>query len=149
MKVILLQDVPKIGKKGEVKTVADGYARNFLIPKGLVKEATEGTLKHSQSIAQIRKDHQDKMQQKSQEKLDRLTKEFFTIYAKAGEGKKLYGSITNADIAQELEKVLEEPVDKRCISLSAPIKEMGVYEVGVKFSGGVRGVLKIKVEKTP
>jgi len=149
MKVILLQEVQKIGKKGEVKTVSDGYARNFLIPRGLAEEATEGTLKHSQSILQIRKDHQDKLQQKSQEKLDRLMKDFFTIYVKAGEGKKLYGSITNADIAQELEKALEEPVDKRCISLSTPIKEIGVYEVGVKFPGGVKGMLKIKIEKTP
>jgi large subunit ribosomal protein L9 len=149
VKVIFLQDVVNSGKKGEIKDVSDGFARNYLIPRGLAQEATEGVLKHNQSIQKVKKEHLDKVHKKSQEKLDILLKEFFVIQVKAGEGKKLYGSITNADIALELEKALGEPVDKRCISLTSPIKEIGTYEIGIKLPGGVKGTLKIKIEKAP
>lgn len=147
MKVILLKDVEKTGKKGAIKQVSDGFGRNFLIPRGLAEEATEGALKHVEGIQKVKTEHKEKLQKKSEEKLDRLMKDFFTIQVKAGEGKKLYGSITNADIAVELEKVLGEPIDKRWIILETPIKELGTHEITIKFPGGVKGALKVKVEK--
>jgi len=147
VKVILLKDAEKIGKKGEVKQVSDGYARNFLIPRGIAAEASDGIVKEFQNIKKVKTQHEEHRKQESQEKLEKLMKNFFVIQVKAGEKNKLYGSITAADIAQELEDFLGEKVDKRWISVKSPIKELGTYDIPVKFPGNVKGTLKVKLEK--
>src|SRR6056297_3174179 len=110
MKVILKENVAKLGKKGEVKKVSDGYARNFLFPRDLAEEATASAMKHLKSIQSVQNEHEEKERKRNEEKLDKLMKEFFVIKVKAGEKGKLFGSITNADIAKELSKYLGEKI---------------------------------------
>lgn len=147
MKVVLLEDVAKLGKKGDVKKVSDGYARNFLFIRNLAVEATDSAVKHNKDIQKIQQEHADKIKAKNQEKLDKIMKEFFVIKVKAGETGKLYGSITNADIADALSEYLGEKADKKTIKLNSPIKELGTYEVEIKMPGGVKGKLKVKLER--
>jgi len=146
MKVILKENVAKLGKKGEIKKVSDGYARNYLFPRDLAEEATASAMKHLKSIQSVQNEHEEKERKKNEEKLDKLMKEFFVIKVKAGEKGKLFGSITNADIAKELSQYLDEKVEKKHIILEGHLKEVGTYDVGVKFPGGVKGTLKVKLE---
>ncbi len=146
MKVILKENVAKLGKKGEIKKVSDGYARNFLFPRDLAEEATSSALKHLESIQSVQNEHEEKEKAKNKEKLDKLMKEFFVIKVKAGEKGKLFGSITNGDIAKELSDYLGEKVEKKRVILDGHLKEIGTYDVDVKFPGGVKGTLKIKLE---
>lgn len=145
MKVILLKDVKGTGKKGEVVNVSDGHARNFLIPRGLAKEATEGNLRQlkNQKAAQKRREEKELAQAKVlAEKISKLTIQF---KSKAGEGGKLFGSITSKDIATELKKKHKIDIDKRKISLDSPIKELGARFVEVKVYPEVTAKLKIEV----
>ena len=146
MKVILKENVAKVGKKGEIKKVSDGYARNFLFPRDLAEEATPSALKHLESIQSVQNEHEEKERKKNMDKLDKLMKEFFVIKVKAGEKGKLFGSITNGDIAKELSDYLGEKIEKKQIILDGNLKEIGTYDVEVKFPGGVKGNLKIKLE---
>ena len=144
MKVIFLKDVKGQGKKGEVKEVAEGYARNFLIPRGLVTPASDSNLKQ---LAQQNKAEQKKKQQEKEEaeklakKLEELTVEF---RAKTGEGGRLFGSITGKHIAEELEKK-NISIDKRKIQLDEPIRTLGVTFVPVKVHPEVTAKLKVQV----
>jgi len=147
MRVILKQDVPKLGEAGETKTVADGYARNYLIPRKLAVEATEGEAKHIKDMQKVKKSHKQKEKQSSRQKLEKLMKEFFVIKVKAGEKGKLFGSVTNKDIAEKLSQYLGEKVSKKFVQVDGPLKEVGTYDVKLKLPGGVKGTLKLKLEK--
>jgi large subunit ribosomal protein L9 len=147
MKVVLIEDVPKLGLKGEIKDVSDGYGRNYLIPRNLAKPATKGEIKHTQTIQQVHQEHEEKKRSQSELKMERLMKEFFTIPVRAGEKGKLYGSITNADVAKALSEHLDEAIDRKWIQVpGSAIKEIGTYEVSIKLPGGVKGKLKVKLE---
>lgn len=145
MKVVLMQDVPKLGKRGQIVNVSDGYARNFLIPKGLAKEATPEVIKELERQKEEEKRRQEEQKKASEELLAELQKHLFKIKAKAGEGGKLFGSLTNSNIAEEIEKVIGREFDKRWISLDTPIKSVGLYDVVVKLPGGVSGKIKVEV----
>ncbi|MGC9772147.1 bL9 family ribosomal protein [Fervidobacterium islandicum] len=145
MKVVLMQDVPKLGKRGQIVNVSDGYARNFLIPKGLAKEATPEVIKELERQKEEEKRRQEEQKKASEELLAELQKHLFKIKAKAGEGGKLFGSLTNSNIAEEIEKILGREFDKRWISLDTPIKSVGLYDVVVKLPGGVSGKIKVEV----
>ncbi|MDI3473318.1 MAG: large subunit ribosomal protein [Thermotogaceae bacterium] len=145
MKVILLTDVSKLGKKGEIKEVSDGYARNFLIPRGLAKELNEGDLKHYQKEKELQRKRLERTKEESEKKLSELTKKKLVIKAKAGSAGKLYGAITSADIAEVISKETGEEFDKKNVELEGHIKEVGIYEVGIKLPGGVKGKIKIEV----
>ncbi len=147
MKVILKQDVPKLGKKGDIKKVSDGYARNFLFMKDLAIEATASAVKHLKSIQSVQNEHEEKERAKNQEKLDKLMKEFFVMKVKCGDKGKLFGSITSADIAKELSEYLGEKIEKKHIVLKGNLKELGTYDIQVKLPRGVKGKLKVKLEK--
>ncbi|WP_448375015.1 50S ribosomal protein L9 [Fervidobacterium sp.] len=147
MKVVLIQDVPKLGKKGQIVNVSDGYARNFLIPKGLVKEATPDVLKELERQREEETKRQEEQRRASEELLAELHKHVFKIKAKAGEGGKLFGSLTNANIAEEIEKVISKEFDKRWVYIDSPIKSVGLYDVVVKLPGGVSGKIKVEVLK--
>jgi large subunit ribosomal protein L9 len=147
MKVVLMQDVPKLGKKGQIVSVSDGYARNFLIPKGLVKEATPEVLKELERQKEEEKKRQEEQRRASEELLSELHKHVFKIKAKAGEGGKLFGSLTNANVADEIERVIGREFDKRWITIDSPIKSVGLYDVVVKLPGGVSGKIKVEVVK--
>lgn len=144
MKVIFLQDVKGQGKKGEVKEVSEGYARNFLLPKGVVQIATDGakkTLDQQAASAQKKKD-QEKEQFKAL--AARLSEMTFVIKAKAGEGGRLFGAITSKQIAEALE-ANKITIDKRKIELDDPIRVLGVTKVTVKLYPDVKGTLNVQV----
>ncbi|REK53490.1 MAG: 50S ribosomal protein L9 [Thermobacillus sp.] len=144
MKVIFLQDVKGQGKKGEVKDVSEGYARNFLIPRGLAKEASQGNLKtlEVQKQSEARRKQQEKEEAESLgKKLDAMT---VVIRAKAGEGGRLFGAITSKQVSEALAKEGIE-VDKRKIELDEPIRTLGVTKVPIKLHPQVRATLSVQV----
>ncbi|WP_223702763.1 50S ribosomal protein L9 [Sutcliffiella deserti] len=145
MKVIFLKDVKGKGKKGEVKNVADGYAHNFLLKQGLAMEASSGNLKSVE--AQKNKEAKEAEQelekaQELKETIENLTLEFQT---KAGEGGRLFGSITTKQIAEELQKKHKIKIDKRKMELSDAIRALGYTNVPVKLHSEVTATLKVHV----
>lgn len=144
MQVILLKDVKGLGKTGQVVKVADGHGRNFLIPRGLAKEATEGSLadlQHKKEVEAKKKETELKAAQNLKTKLEEKE---LTIKVKAGEGGRLFGSVTSADIAEALQKSGTK-IDKREIQLKDHIKELGVHTVAIKLHREVTANLKVKV----
>lgn len=144
MKVIFLQDVKGQAKKGQIKEVSEGYARNFLLPKGLVSlanEANKKQLEHQHNAEIKRKDQEQEKAQELANKIEAMTIE---IKAKAGEGGRLFGSITSKQIAQEL-AAKKIKVDKRKISLDEPIRVLGVTQVPIKLHQQVSGMINVHV----
>ena len=146
MKVIFLSDVPGKGKTGEMKDVADGYARNFLLPKGLALSATPSAIK----IAEAQREREMRRQIQSETQLTELARTLegkeLSINARAGTNERLYGSITSSDIAKELELLIGIAIDKRKIELAEPIHQLGTYEVAIKLSKDLMPKMKIIVE---
>ena len=145
VKVILLQDVKGVGKKGEVKEVSDGYARNYLIPRKLAVEATEGNLKHFLDEAKQKEEKEERIRKKSEQILANLKKRTWEIRVNAGEKGKLFGSLTSGSLAEKLMQVSGQEVDKRWVKLKKPIKEIGDHEVDLKLPGGVRGKISVRI----
>lgn len=147
MKIILLQDVKGLGKRGEVVDASRGYARNFLFPKKLADEATEGNIKtlNEQKKSQKLKEQQELKDAKCL--AAQLEESPIEIIAKAGEGGKLFGSVTSKDLAEELEKQYEIKIDRRKIVLPEPIREIGIRDVEVKLYAGATGKLKVNIKE--
>lgn len=144
MRVIFLQDVKGKGKKGEIKEVSDGYARNYLLANGLAKEATSGNVREAEAIkkSEIKRKEEELNQAKSlAEKLGDLT---ITIKSKAGESGRLFGAITSKQIAEELEKN-KIKIDKRKILLDDPIRVLGYTQVQIKLHPEVTATFKVQV----
>jgi large subunit ribosomal protein L9 len=144
MKVIFLQDVKGQGKKGEIKEVSEGYARNFLLPKGVVQIATDGakkSLDQQAASAQKKKENEKNEFKALAAKLSEMT---VVIKAKAGEGGRLFGAITSKQIAEALE-AQKISIDKRKIELDDPIRVLGVTKVTVKLYPDVKGTLNVQV----
>ena len=146
MEVILRQDVKNLGKQGDRIKVAEGYARNFLIPRGLAVEATKGNLKHlqhQQKLDQERASRERAEAERVKAILDDLN---LVIQARSGEGGRLFGSVTSGDITAAVKEAAGIEVDKRKVELEEPIKTVGNHNVKVKLLPGVVANLKIKVE---
>jgi large subunit ribosomal protein L9 len=144
MKVIFLKDVKGQGKRGEIKNVSEGYATNFLLPQGLAQPASEGAVKtlDNQKRAEEKRKEQEKLDaQALAAKLNELTVQ---VRAKAGEGGRLFGAITNKQVADELEK-LKMKLDKRKIVMDEPIRSLGVTKVPVKLHPEVTATLNVHV----
>jgi large subunit ribosomal protein L9 len=148
MKVILKQDVDKLGKAGDVVKVASGYGRNFLIPKKMAVEATPGNIKivELENLAQARRDRRDRDAAGLVAK--EIAKLTINVRQKAGEGGSLYGSVTAIDIAEGLAAHKIE-VDKRKIQLDEPIKTIGEYQVPIRLHKEVTVPIKVVVEAEP
>lgn len=147
MKVIFLKDVKGTGKKGEVKNVADGYAQNFLIKQGLAVEASQSNV--STLNAQKKKEEKQAAEElaeakKLKETIDGITVE---LDAKAGEGGRLFGSITSKQIAEELQKKYQIKIDKRKIELEDAIRSLGHTKVPVKLHSDVIATLTVHVKE--
>lgn len=147
MQVVLLKDVKRMGKTGDVRNVADGYARNYLIPRGLATPATAGAVREAKEQAAAQAKHAAREQAQAQSLAGELSGVMLTFKARAGETGHLYGSITTADIADELEKKSGKAVDRRKIALEEPIRDLGTYEVPVKLGGDVSATIKVTVEQ--
>lgn len=145
MKVIFLQDVKGKGKKGEVKNVAEGYARNFLIPRGLAVIADESNmkqLKQQQKMESKRKEQEKEQAEQLATKLEKIT---VNIPAKAGEGGRLFGSVTSKQVAEELQKQHRIKIDRRKLELPEPIRNLGVTQIPLKLHPEVTATVKVQV----
>ena len=143
MKVILLADVPGQGKRGEVVNVADGYARNYLFPRGLACEASEGRLKEISARQKALADKEKKLADEARALARRLEGTTVTIRVKSGEGGKLFGSITARDIAEALAGQQGIEIDKKKILLKEPLKHLGSYTVPVRLHSGVSASINV------
>lgn len=144
MKVIFQQDVKGQGKKGQVKEVSEGYARNFLFPKGLAVEASTGNVKAVEQQKASEGKKKEKEREEAKALADKLSAMTVTLKAKAGEGGRLFGAITSKQIAEALEKQ-KVSIDKRKIELDEPIRTLGVTKVSVKLYPEVHGELSVQV----
>lgn len=147
MKVILEKNVKSLGNAGDVVEVNDGYARNYLLPKELAKPATDGNVKNLKK----QKKAEEKKKQAEIERAEALAakigKSPVEIETKAGEGGRLFGSVTSKEIGEELQKQHNIKIDKRKINLKEPIKSLGVTNVEVKVYPNITGTLKVHVKE--
>ncbi|WP_408008796.1 50S ribosomal protein L9 [Pseudalkalibacillus sp. A8] len=146
MKVIFIKDVKGKGKQGEVKNVSEGYARNYLFPNNLAKEANKGNLKTLEKKKESEKKQAEEERHEAVKLKNELEKLTIELSTKAGEGGRLFGSITNKQIAAELKKKGYK-VDKRKIELSDPIRSLGYTNVPMKLHPEVTATLKVHVSE--
>ena len=145
MKVILTKDVAKLGKSGEVKNVADGYATNFLIPQKLAVPAAGGAYRAWQHDIASREEKRQREREEAEIAANRISSTTLTMGVKVGEGGKLYGSITSKDIADALGRRGID-IDRHKIELEEPLKSLGTYKVAVKVYQGMSSEVTVVVE---
>jgi large subunit ribosomal protein L9 len=145
MEVILLKDVPRLGRAGELRKVAPGYARNHLVPKGLAVFATEGAAKELEQQQQLEARREKQLETEAQALAEELEGLTLTIYAKTGEKQRLYGSVTSGDIAEALEKETGRIIDRRKIELEEPIRQLGIYSVPVRLLSDLSPMIRVDV----
>ncbi len=144
MKVILKTDVAKLGNAGDIITVKDGYARNYLIPKGLAEKAELGSVKAVENLKKVLAQQMEKKKKEAIKLRDRLLNISCTITRQAGEGEKIFGSVTTRDIEEAL-KIENIHIDRKNIMLDEPIKQLGIFEVPVKLHKDVEAKIKVWV----
>jgi large subunit ribosomal protein L9 len=144
MKVFLKEDVKNLGRIGEVVTVSDGYARNFLLPKKMAVEANTKNIKEFEHHKRVLQERAAKISADLKTQAEKLSAVSLTIKAKAGEEEKLFGSVTNMDIAEALKEAGYD-VDKKKIVLDEPIKRLGEYTVEVKIDAEISAQVKVNV----
>lgn len=142
MEVILLQDVPNLGDKGALANVSRGYARNYLLPKGLAEVASPGKLVEFQRREEEHQARETRTLAQAEEFAATLSKTVITITGRVGEGERLYGSITTGDIADAIWTARKIHVDKRKIKLEEPIKELGTYMIDINLADGFSAAVK-------
>ena len=145
MKVILNADVKGQGKKGQIINVSDGYARNFLFPKNLAKEATTDNLNTAKLKEEAERARIAREKAAAQELGEKLREMIINVPAKAGSNGRLFGSITATDISAALKKQYGIEIDRHKMVLDENIKQFGMYEIKVKLYNEVSGVLRVKV----
>jgi len=145
MKVILLDDVKNVGKKGDVINVSDGYARNYLLPRRLAAEASAGKMKElsQQKAAQARKKQEEEtLARELAARLDGLTVQ---VKGKVGEGGRLFGAVSSRDIAEAIYEQFSVKVDKKKIVLKEPIKQIGVHQLLIKLHPAVQAKINVNL----
>jgi large subunit ribosomal protein L9 len=146
VKVVFLQDVPHVARAGDVKEVKDGYSRNYLIPNKLAVPATPAELKRLEFLRQTAAHRQVRTEQEAQTLAQALRDTTLVLKVRAGAKDKLYGSVTSADIAREIQKVTRHEIDKRKIELAEPIRELGRHEVSIKLTKDITATVAVVVE---
>lgn len=147
MKVVLLTDVKDVGKKGELINASDGYARNFLLPRKLAKEANAQVMNELKN-AEASKAYKIKTEtDEAKRAAETLEGKIVRITAKAGAGGKLFGSVTAKEVAQEIKKQFGVEIDKRKVSLSGDIKAFGTYQAEIKLYAGISAKLSVSVSE--
>lgn len=147
VKVILRQDVPNLGNAGDIKQVAPGYFRNFLLPRGMAVEATKGQVNALQSDKAVREAQSSRGREKSSALADQLGAVTLRIPVRLGEQGRIFGSVTNKDIADALSQQAHVTVDRHDINLGEPLKSIGVHSVPVKLEHSVTA--NVPVELVP
>jgi large subunit ribosomal protein L9 len=147
MRVLLLKDVHRLGHAGDVKEVASGYARNYLLPRKLAIPVTEGTVRQVQDIKAATDRKRERQANEAKTLATKLEGQTVIFKARAGEGERLYGSITSADIALELGKLAGAEVDRRFIEIEHPIKTLGEHPIAVKLGAGTTATVYVRVER--
>ncbi|MCD6521547.1 50S ribosomal protein L9 [Candidatus Calescamantes bacterium] len=147
MKVILRENISKLGRIGDVVDVKPGYARNYLFPRGLALPATEGNLKKVEEEKRIREKKEEKIKEEARNLARKLQKKSITIPVQVGEEEQLFGSVTAQDIANAL---VQEgfPIDKKHVVLEEPIKALGIYNVEIKLHPEVSTTIRVWVVKS-
>lgn len=145
MKVVFLQDVPNVARAGEIKEVADGYGRNFLIPQKLAILANPSTISTLETQLKATAREREQLGTELAELASQLEGKEVILKARAGAKDRLYGSITSADIAAELESTAGLAIDKRKIDLAEPIRQLGNYEVAIKLAHDIIPKIKVTV----
>ena len=145
MKVLFKRDVPDVAKAGQVKDVADGYARNFLIPRGLAVAATGGALKQVADLQAAAARHAAEEEQDARGLKQRLESHPIVIEAKAGSQGRLYGSITTADVATAIQKQIGASLDRRDLEISDPVRQVGSHQVTARVHRNVTANVTIEV----
>jgi large subunit ribosomal protein L9 len=146
MKVILAQDVKNLGKAGEVKEVSDGYARNYLIPRGLATEATKTNLKEIEEKAIRLQKQKEREKVEAQALVERLDGKSIRIPARVGGGDKLFGAVTAREISEAISKEFKVKLDKKKVDLGEPIKHLGEYPVKLKIYPSLQAQIIVRVE---
>ncbi|MEO0295237.1 MAG: 50S ribosomal protein L9 [candidate division WOR-3 bacterium] len=145
MKVILLKDVKGLGKEGEIKVVKDGFARNFLIPKGLAAPATDGIIRHLKEVEKQKLNKEKHLIEQAERLKDSLSSVSISFTLKGKE--KTYGAVTKIDIVKALEERGFKNIEKTQIELDSPLKEPGLYEIPIKLYKNIEGIIKVWVIK--
>lgn len=147
MKVILKQDVKSIGKKDEIHEVSDGYARNFLLPRGMAAVADAGAVNQARTKSEAKAHHEAQARAAAEELAARIKDKTVVVKVKGGASGKLYGKVTGKEVAEVLSKQIGAEIDKKKIEMPSSIKEFGSYNAGVRLYAGVSAAFKIKVEE--
>lgn len=145
MKIILADDVESLGRKGDIVTVTDGYARNYLVPKGLALLASKGALKQAEQMKRAREEKEAKLKEEAAAKVTRLASSPVYISARAGEEGRLFGSVTSMDVQRAILDQLEEDIDRRDVRLEEPIRSLGTHQVEVKLHEEVNALITVEV----
>jgi len=146
MKVILLEDVPKLGRRGEVREVATGYARNFLLPKKLAVEATPANVQNLEHLRRQQERSEARAREAARAAAERVAGLRFVVATRASEDGRLYGSVSAQDIVEFLERQ-GIAIEKRRILLEEPIKALGEYQVPIRLHGDVTATLQVTVTR--
>lgn len=146
MKVIFLQDVKGKGKKGDIKEVSDGYAKNFLLPKKVAVEATNANINDAKGKKEAIQHRKDVEEENARNLCAKISEISISLTAKAGDNGKLFGSITSKDLSEQLKKDFGFEIDKRKFVLPDGIKSAGNYTVDIKLHPGIVAKLKVNVE---
>lgn len=146
MKIILMEDVPALGRRGEVREVATGYARNYLLPKKLALPATPGNLQNLEHLKRQRERAEDKAREAAQAAADRIAALELAVATRASEDGRLFGSVSAQDVVEFLERQ-RIPVEKRRVLLEDPIKALGEYQVPIRLHHDVTATLRVTVTR--
>lgn len=147
MRVVLLEDVPGKGRAGEIKEVSEGYAKNFLLPRGLALAATPTVTKQVESRLQKERKEETIDRDKLAELAQQIEGREIRLEARIGTGERLFGSITAADIAEELSRAIGSVIDKKRIDMEKPLRQAGSYEVTVKLAGDLKPQITVTIEQ--
>ena len=146
MRVVFLDDVENVARAGDIKNVADGYARNFLLPRKLAAAATTTTMQQAEARAKAIAKEQEKLDEAARAVAAQLGGSPLVISARAGEAGRLFGSVTASDIAEAVNARAGSKVDHRQVVLEAPVKEIGSYQVPVNLTRNVRAEITVEVK---
>jgi large subunit ribosomal protein L9 len=146
MRVIFIEDVPRVAKAGEIKDVADGYARHFLIPKKLAAAATVRSMDDARAQVEKRSRERARTETEMKSLAGQLQDKEIVLTAKTGGKEKLYGSVTTEDVAAGLEKAFGVVVDKRKIELGESIRQVGTYDVVIRLAADISATVKVTVK---